>query len=316
LGPARQSYGLGKEIYDSESETVVLLANNLAWVLATVGQKDEVRKLFKISLKGAEKLYGQDSPDLVQILMDMASVTIRAYRRGSEMKYFNRALKITKRYYGDSSKEFGELNIGIGNVIMHKAMTNEGRRYTNRGLKILEKTEGEDSALYGLAAFQKAKYEMSNKQYREAETYFQRALDSFEKSGDSDNPFALTTHAFLVRVNEELGESDEATRHCLAIARMTPESEDQEKLPVYRKRPDYPRKAAERRLEGWVELIFDVDEAGFVVEPRVTANSGDTGFKDAALEAVKGYRYAPAFRDGLAVLAKDVDIRIIFKMAE
>lgn len=316
LNPAIRSYELGKTIYEPGSETVVLLANNLAYVLARLGKKVDAMKYYWISLQGAEELYGEESPELIQILLDMAAATSRPYQRGPEKKYFKRALKISKKYYGRDSREFGELNVRIGSIILHESLTYEGRQYINRGIEILEKTESEDSELYGMAVFQKAKYELASDNYRKAETYFNRALDVFDGIGGDDNSIALTTHAFLVRVNEELGQSDVATRHCLAIARLTPESGNQEMTPVYRAAPVYPREAAELRIEGWVELTIDVNESGFVVDPKVTAYGGHEGFKAPAIESVKRYRFAPAFRNGEAVLTEDVSIRIRFNIAD
>lgn len=65
--------------------------------------------------------------------------------------------------------------------------------------------------------------------------------------------------------------------------------------------PDYPVSALRNGREGWVMLSFVVAEDGAVVEPMIEDSSGVEEFELAALDAVRGWRYAPATRNGEAV---------------
>lgn len=62
----------------------------------------------------------------------------------------------------------------------------------------------------------------------------------------------------------------------------------------------YPIHAREDMIEGDVVVEIVVDREGRVVEARVTRPAGN-GFDEAALAAVRGYRFSPAQREGHAV---------------
>lgn len=57
--------------------------------------------------------------------------------------------------------------------------------------------------------------------------------------------------------------------------------------------PDYPRNRQGVRIAGWVDVRFGVDEAGRTTELQVTAAEPAGLFEDAALSAVRRWRFAP-----------------------
>jgi TonB family protein len=61
--------------------------------------------------------------------------------------------------------------------------------------------------------------------------------------------------------------------------------------------PEYPRNLRRERVEGSVEMVFLVDMAGNVVEPRVT-ESPHPDFSAAAIRAVEQWRFNPALVNG------------------
>lgn len=74
---------------------------------------------------------------------------------------------------------------------------------------------------------------------------------------------------------------------------------DQTPRPLYRPSPSY-TKELRRRAPGKVNVIFIVDERGRVIEPRVRSSS-DPIFEEAALKAVKKWKFEPGKRSGKAV---------------
>lgn len=62
----------------------------------------------------------------------------------------------------------------------------------------------------------------------------------------------------------------------------------------------YPARARAAEIEGDVEVEIVVDTRGRVVDARVARPAG-YGLDEAALVAVRGYRFSPASRDGAAV---------------
>ncbi len=68
---------------------------------------------------------------------------------------------------------------------------------------------------------------------------------------------------------------------------------------LFRVRPRYPAAAAEAGIQGRVELLVLVDEAGRVEDVRVEA--GPEELRRAALDAVEAWRFTPGRRAGRAV---------------
>ncbi|SFC41123.1 outer membrane transport energization protein TonB (TC 2.C.1.1.1) [Marinospirillum celere] len=64
--------------------------------------------------------------------------------------------------------------------------------------------------------------------------------------------------------------------------------------PVHREQPQYPRQALARRIEGWVELVFEVDAEGRVQPEtiRVLAADPEGVFDRAARRAIARWRFA------------------------
>jgi len=112
----------------------------------------------------------------------------------------------------------------------------------------------------------------------------------------------------------KLNKDEEATKHCLAIGKMTPFTSTQDYQPLVREAPIYPKLAVERRREGYVILEYDVDEAGFVRDPRVVDWQGHNSFVNASIKAAKDFRYAPAFREGLPVVTKGVQNKFTYEL--
>lgn len=68
----------------------------------------------------------------------------------------------------------------------------------------------------------------------------------------------------------------------------------QSEVPVYRENPQYPRQALVRRLEGWVELSFEVDERGQVIADTIEVIDAEPAqvFDRAARRALARWRFS------------------------
>jgi TonB family protein len=78
--------------------------------------------------------------------------------------------------------------------------------------------------------------------------------------------------------------------------------------------PDYPLKAREGSIEGWVELEFTVAESGRVTDPAVHAANPRGVFDQAAIKALLQWRYKPVLVDAKPV-PRRARIRIRFALA-
>ncbi|HTE40552.1 MAG TPA: energy transducer TonB [Steroidobacteraceae bacterium] len=75
--------------------------------------------------------------------------------------------------------------------------------------------------------------------------------------------------------------------------------------------PEMPEAARRKKLEGWVEVVFTVNEKGLVSEAQVRSSSPEEVFDDAAVKAVKQWRFEPATKDGKPVATRSM-IRLKF----
>jgi|TARA_B110000483_G_scaffold243624_1_gene334605 protein TonB len=83
-------------------------------------------------------------------------------------------------------------------------------------------------------------------------------------------------------------------------------------VPIFQVPPQYPRRAAERGIEGCVLLEYTVTPAGSVSEPTVINAIPKGLFDRAATRAALRYKYKPLIRDGVPVAVEGVRQRITF----
>lgn len=89
---------------------------------------------------------------------------------------------------------------------------------------------------------------------------------------------------------------------------------DRDVVPLVRVEPAYPVRAQQRRIEGWVELMFTIGKTGAVKDAVVTASYPGTVFDTAALQAVRKWRYDPKVVNGVAEERPGIRIRLRFEL--
>ena len=72
-------------------------------------------------------------------------------------------------------------------------------------------------------------------------------------------------------------------------------------MPIVKVAPTYPRRAAQRGIEGYVVVEFTVSSLGTVIDPVVIEAEPPGMFDSAAIDAVKKFKYKPQMSDGKAV---------------
>ncbi len=86
-------------------------------------------------------------------------------------------------------------------------------------------------------------------------------------------------------------------------------------LPKYRPQPKYPRRALKRGLEGWVDIIMDIDKSGLTYNVRVSDSSIENIFDSSAIRSVQGYIFDPVIKNGEPTEVKDYLMRVLFRLA-
>lgn len=93
-------------------------------------------------------------------------------------------------------------------------------------------------------------------------------------------------------------------------------SSDGEYLPINKVRPQYPRRALQRGIEGHVIVEFTVTETGSVEDPKVVTADPPGIFDRAALNAALKFTYRPRVIDGKAIRVTGVRNKIIFELED
>jgi TonB family protein len=78
------------------------------------------------------------------------------------------------------------------------------------------------------------------------------------------------------------------------------ETSDADVLPLVRHNPEYPPRALEQKLDGHVQLKFDISTAG-TVENVSVVESSDAQFEPSAIDALSRWRYLPRLAAGKRV---------------
>jgi len=89
---------------------------------------------------------------------------------------------------------------------------------------------------------------------------------------------------------------------------------DRDVVPLVRVDPDYPPRARQRRIEGYVDLEFTIGPVGTVENLRVIGAHPPSVFDRAALRAVRRWRYNPKMENGAPVSRPGVRVRLRFEL--
>ena len=102
-----------------------------------------------------------------------------------------------------------------------------------------------------------------------------------------------------------------------SMSRMTVAGgSDRDVIPLVRVNPDYPQRALQRELEGWVQVQFTITAAGTVKDAVVVDAEPKETFDDAALTAIARWRYNPKVENGAPVERVGVQTRIVFQLEQ
>ena len=88
---------------------------------------------------------------------------------------------------------------------------------------------------------------------------------------------------------------------------------DSDSVPLVRVPPQYPIRASERGIEGWVVLEFTITETGTVRNPVVLDAQPKRIFDRAAIQALRKWKYRPRVIDGVPVPRVE-KVRLVFDL--
>jgi periplasmic protein TonB len=135
------------------------------------------------------------------------------------------------------------------------------------------------------------------------------ALDA----GDLEKSEALAQLAASLGGSSELDTFNEKMRARKAAAGDIPQVAEQSLTRLAKLEPQYPSRALESGVEGWVEIAYTVAPNGSVTNVKVVNATPPRVFESAAIKAVSRLRYQPVILDGKAT-AVGTMVRIVFRV--
>ncbi|MEO2267380.1 TonB family protein [Pseudoalteromonas sp. YIC-656] len=301
---AKQAYQLGSKKFGASSESTANLAINYANVLKVSSEEEMIAKksLYKLAIANLQQVYGEDDISIIDPLLGVADST----NNFSEAKdATERAIQIAKKQ--GEQQLAAEVYLSSAEILL-KQFNNKKRNTIEEYLLAAEDYFGQNQVENSInnvkVNMYLGVYESRFGDTSNAISRLNQVVKVFDDNLEFDHPIELKAHSLLVNLYEGQGLSDEATKHCVAIAKMRPWTQDIEQQPLYQVHPKVSIDIAKNGRDSAVTVELTIDKSGFVSDTEVIAAKGDRGFERATVEAVKKWRYAPKFENGEAVVAK------------
>jgi protein TonB len=116
--------------------------------------------------------------------------------------------------------------------------------------------------------------------------------------------------------NVELIAPDVDTAGSLQRLSISVGGSDRDVIPLVRIEPEYPMRAAQRGIEGWVLVQFTITPAGAVEDATVIDSQPAKTFDAAVLKAVARWKYNPKVEEGVPVERRGIRVLLSFKLDE
>ncbi len=89
---------------------------------------------------------------------------------------------------------------------------------------------------------------------------------------------------------------------------------DAEARPIIRINPKYPMEAAQSGIQGWVQLIFSINEIGEVTDIRILDSQPKRIFDQAAKQALRKWKYEAKKEGGKAIVQENITVQLDFSL--
>lgn len=265
----------------------------------------------------AARAYYERTPGSEQRLVEVYLALARHQRKVDYKKkrrvydFISKALDAGK----SDPMAYAMASYGAGHLINDMELFKKpaaGLKHLTKAYSALSKMNAQNTTLFANTAFTLGVIERRKRKFARAEAYMLESLQSLRSIGEESSMDLALTHKELVKVYELRGMSERATPHAIEAGRML--SGRFGKGPSLMFKGKFRASSASRReFKGTEhELLIDIDENGFVQNPRLVTVVSDEKSKIKMLDVIKKYRYAPAFENGKPIYTKDFPVKLLF----
>lgn len=312
LSSSKQTLEEGVRSFDIQGENVANLRLNYARELLRDSQYALAKDQLELCLAAKTANHGRQSPELIDVLFELAKSTVRTDGKKA-LKHYQRVLKLVAREGNEPLEATIKLNAGLS--LMKAGESKAASGYLRDAREFYTRRYGSGDIRAGLAGLNLGQIEFNNKDNKKARQTLTSALEAFQSPEPASRQLNAATRKVLVNVLETMKMPDEATQHVVAFALNNAVDGYAEPTMLYRS--GGATLAAQIRNSGGTEssgsrgravVHFDVDENGFVVNPRIGESSSEAVSSN-AIRSVTSRRYSPRIEDGKPVFSRDLQYR-------
>ena len=163
---------------------------------------------------------------------------------------------------------------------------------SQKGLALSRKTMGDKASdtLYFAQAVSEGYSNLHN--VRGTMTALRQEIDMRAAANQKESKLQPRRTA-LIKLAEENGDKTTAGDQAVMIAKGIGMAPGKDPQPVYKTDTDYPLDQYRQKIEGDVEIAFDLDPTGAVIGARVNKSTPAMVFDQAALESFRKWRFTP-----------------------
>ncbi|MEE3330552.1 MAG: energy transducer TonB [Myxococcota bacterium] len=230
------------------------------------------------------------------------------------LAHASRGVGILERRYDARHIEIVEARIAVADVLWVLQAIVDAHSELLRALKDARALVGEDHVATAEAYYRLAAGNDALRREKEAEVLYLAAIGVLERleergtPGDSERRSEV--HAVVADFYRRQRRRDDAAAQSALAAEYSAWTHKQ--VRTKNVSPVYPPGAKEKKIEGWVEVVFTVSSRGTTEDVHVVEASPDGIFERAAIWAVEHWRYKPGLRDGHATEQRGVRARLRF----
>ena len=264
-------------------------------------------------LEDLEAELGGDSVELVPVLMVLGKAESNPVDGTRQEVRYRRALRIAENALENEPLALAQLQLEAGRDLLYLSRTASGESYLRRALATFEQDLGPEHELTATAqmALGELRYAQSN--FSTAESLLLDSL-AFFAAKPQFRAAEQRIRTLLVDGYEQDGDSDKATEHVLALGRLVQFADNQALVPIFTVEAEYPERDAAARRQGRVVVGFTVDREGRTQNHFIVSSDLNESMQQAAIDAIRRYRYAPRIVNGNPVEVPNVSASIVFSI--
>jgi len=307
---AERALALSRQMYGPAAETTAILEVNLGDLDMLRSRFDAAKPHYESALATLEQLNGGLDVSLLIPLNDLARIHTQAGYFEQARAMHERSLRIVEAAYGPTHPAVANrlVTLGIFEELVHEPAAARARY--EKSLELRRAIFPESHPDIAESLFFLAKLELQERAFERAATLYARAMEIWSETPPRDPKILLAAKSQLGYARRKLGATPAAV--AAAPAHTAVSRGDSDAQPLFRAAPEYPRRALQRELEGFVRLSFRVTEQGRVVGAAVVEAEPAGIFDRAALDALEQWKYQPRIRAGQPVVQENMEVVLRF----